>query len=115
MRFIEKHAIVKFSGIDDRDEAETLKGAFVMLPEDALPPLPEDTYHVFDLVGLEVRTTNNEVVGPIIDIMHMPAHDVYVVDRDGSECMIPAVKAFIRRVAVEEGFVEVNVIEGLLD
>ena len=115
VRFQDKHAIVKFFGIDDRNASEALKGAFVMLPRDALPPLPEGTYRVSDLIGLEVRTTNHDVVGPVVDVLHMPAHDVYVVEKDGHECLIPAVGAFIERVAVEEGFIEINVIEGLLD
>lgn len=115
VRFAGSHAIVKFFGIDDRNASEALRGAFVALPEDALPPFPEGTYAVSDLVGLEVRTTNHEVVGTLVDVLHMPAHDVYVVDRDGRECLIPAVCEFVKRVAVEEGLIEIHVIEGLLE
>ena len=43
--------IVKLSGIDDRNQAETLRGGKLLIPKSERPQLEEDEYHVADLIG----------------------------------------------------------------
>jgi len=107
--------ILKLSGVNDREGAESLRGVLLKVREETCPPLPEDTHYVFDLVGLEVKTTGGERVGSVVDVLQMPAHDVYVVDARGGEVLIPAVKTFIKRVDIEDGVIVIEPIEGLLD
>jgi ribosomal 30S subunit maturation factor RimM len=40
---------------------------------------------------------NEILVGKIVDVMVLPANDVYVMDADGKEILIPAIKEFIEK------------------
>ena len=53
------------------------------------------------------------VLGQIADILTLPANNVYVVRGGARELMIPAVDQFITEVNVDEGYLRVNMMEGL--
>src|SRR5690606_8579343 len=43
--------LLALSGIETRDDADTLRGAWVEIPGSQVKPLPEDEYYVFELIG----------------------------------------------------------------
>jgi len=106
--------ILKLSGIDDREKAESFRGSFLKIQKEENSFLPEGTYYVSDLLGLEVCTNEGERIGSLVDVMKMPAQDVYVVDMGGREILIPAVKVFIKKVDIQGGRILIQPIEGLL-
>ena len=62
--------VVKLAGIENRDRAEALRNAKLLVPESDRLPLEEDEYHVRDLLGLEVfNQLNGEAIGVAIDII----------------------------------------------
>lgn len=107
--------ILKLSGISGREEAESLRGVLLKVRGDVCPLLPEGSYHVFDLIGLEVKTAEGEKIGSVVDVLQGPAQDVYVIDAGGREVLIPGVKAFVKRVDIQGGVMVIEPIEGLLD
>ena len=61
--------IVKLSGIDDRNQAETLRGGKLFIPKSDRPYLEEEEYHVADLIGLEVyHQQTGENIGIVCDV-----------------------------------------------
>ena len=46
VRFQGNTVILKLSGIDDRNAAESCKGKEIYIAESELPALPEDTYYI---------------------------------------------------------------------
>ena len=49
------------------------------------------------------------------EVMETGANDVYVIEMtDGRELLLPAIKQCVLQVSVEEGFVKVHILEGLL-
>jgi len=106
--------ILKLAGIEDRDQAERIRGRIIKVYEEELP-LPEGYFHVFRLIGMDVRSSAGETMGTIVDVLRMPAHDIYVVDLNGREVMIPAVKRYVKRVDIENNVMIVEAIEGLLE
>ena len=77
-------------------------------------PLPEGQFYLADLYGLEVRDARTgEVLGKLEDVLTLPANNVYVVRGGEREWMIPAVPEFIAETNVQEGYVRVNLMEGL--
>lgn len=105
------HILMRFAGLDTPNEAETLRGVTLVVPLSERAPLPPGQYYVADLVGLTVITTSGETIGPITDVLHTKAHDVYVTDRG----MIPAVKQYVKAVDMEKRRVVVAAAEGLFD
>lgn len=76
--------------------------------------LPEGSFFLADIYGLEVRdAATGEVLGQIADVLTLPANNVYVVKGGARELMIPAVPQFIAETSVEGGFIRVNMMEGL--
>ncbi len=105
--------IVKFAGVDSRDEAETLRGASVWLTREQVGSLDDDCWFVQDIVGIEVYTEEGELLGTIDDVLCMPANDVYVVRTAESEILLPAIEDVIVDVDLEAGRMLVHLIEGL--
>ena len=105
--------IIKFEGPTDVPSAMALRNAILYIDR-ADARLPEGTFFLADIYGLEVRdASTGEVLGKIEDVLTLPANNVYVVKGGNRELMIPAVPQFIAETNVDEGFVRVNMMEGL--
>ncbi len=62
--------IVELAGVNDRNQAEALRGCRLFVPESDRPVLGEDEYHVLDLIGLEVfNQLTGENIGTVVDII----------------------------------------------
>ncbi len=62
--------VVELAGVQDRNQAEALRGCRLLVPQSDRPVLGEDEYHVLDLIGLEVfNQTTQEVLGTVVDII----------------------------------------------
>ena len=109
--------ILKLAGVNDRNAAEAMKNKDVFITEDDLQELPEDTFYIRDLIGLEVLDADSgETIGKLKDVLQPSTQDVYVVKRpEGSDVLIPAVSEFVKEVNVAEGFVKIHVIEGMIE
>jgi 16S rRNA processing protein RimM len=102
-------------GVDDRSQAESLRGASLMIPRKASVPAPADQYYHFEIIGLPAYSETGELLGEIVDIETFPAHDVWVIRRGERERLVPAVKAFIKDVDVQNRRVVMTPIPGLLE
>lgn len=106
-------AILKFEGVYDVPSALAMRNAILYIDR-ADAQLPEGTFFLADLHGLEVRDAQTgDVLGRVADVLTLPASNVYVVRGGPRELMIPAVPAFIAETNIEGGFLRVNLIEGL--
>ena len=105
--------ILKLSGIDDREAAEKLNGAYISVTLDKVAPLNEYSYYIFDLEGMDVFDVNNTKIGSVIKVEQYPANDVIIVAKETEEVMIPAIKEFIVGVDIKEKKITVNLPDGL--
>jgi len=69
---------VKLKGVDDRNEAELLKGIDIAMPAATLPELAEDEYYWRDLIGMTV-VCKGIVLGEVDNLLETGANDVLVV------------------------------------
>jgi len=106
-------AILKLEGVTDVPSALAMRNAILYIDrKDA--DLPEGTFFLADLMGLEARDAQSgQVLGKIADVLTLPASNVYVIKGGEREIMVPAVSQFIAETNVEEGFVRINMMEGL--
>lgn len=104
---------IKFEGFDTPEEVGRFRGYFVQVTRDAVHPLPDDTFYVFEVEGMPVETASGDLVGYVVEVLSHPANDVYVVDRNGEEVMIPAVREIVS-IDRDAGKLVVQEIEGLL-
>lgn len=115
VKFFKQFAILKFKGIDDINEIEKYKGKELFVTREHAVKLKKDEYFIADLIGLLVIDEEGKQIGVLEDVMETGANDVYIVKMaDEKEVLIPAIKQCILEVNVEEGFVKVHMMEGLL-
>lgn len=106
--------LMKFLGIDTTESAERLRSAYIQVPEEAVAPLPEDVYYVFELEGCAVVSDDGEEIGSLHEILSMPANDVFVVDTPAGEIMIPAVRDIVVELNPDESRIVIRKIPGLI-
>jgi 16S rRNA processing protein RimM len=83
--------IAKFTGIDDRNAAESLNGLSLFVERSALPlPEPGEYYHA-DLVGLAAYEPNGHLFGEVVAVENYGAGDILeIADKErGSSLLIP--------------------------
>jgi 16S rRNA processing protein RimM len=106
--------VLKLEGISSREAAVRLKGANITISQEVAPNLPEGSYYHFQLLGMEVCTSEGQLLGHITNIFPTGSNDVYVVTLDGSETLIPAIDDVIQDVDVDMARMTVVLPEGLL-
>lgn len=108
-------AIIKLEGIDSVEQAEELRDKTLEIHRRQLETLPEGQYYHFQLIGLEVWTTEGKRLGKVIRVLSAPSNDNYVVSGEKGEILIPAIEDVVKSVDLESGRITIEAIEGLLD
>jgi 16S rRNA processing protein RimM len=81
------------------------RGAELTVRRAELPALPEDSYYVADLIGMEVVDERGERAGTVRDVLPGPANDVLELD-DGR--LLPLVEDCVREVDLAERRIRLN-------
>lgn len=116
VRFFKQLVILKFKGLDNINDVEKYRKASLLVPRRNAVRLKKDEYFVADLIGLEALDEEGARVGVLKDVLETGANDVYVIAmEDGRELLLPAIKQCVLEVNVEEGFLRIHILEGLLD
>lgn len=101
---VDREAVyVKISGIETRDDAEALRGALLYADSQAFPALPQDSFYIRDLIGLEVETEEGKPLGKIIEVLQHGAVDVYCVKSENKAFMFPALKRVMIKTDITAG------------
>jgi 16S rRNA processing protein RimM len=83
-----------------RLDRRAARGAELTVPRESLPPLGEDEYYGFQLVGLAVEEEGGRFLGRVADVVDYPANDVLELD---SGLSLPLVEACVREVDLDGG------------
>ena len=108
----QKHRwVLKLKGVDSPEDAETLRGALLQIPESDLHPLPEGQHYRFQIIGLLAVTLGGEELGRVTDVLETGSNDVYLVKGPAGERLIPALPDFIVEVDLQAGRIIVEDME----
>jgi 16S rRNA processing protein RimM len=113
VKIISKRVCVKLKGIDTRDDAEKLKGAFLKVNSQNALKLEENEYFIKDLLGMKVYTEEGSFLGTLVEVLKTGANDVYVIKTEKREILIPAIKEVVKKVDVDNKVMVVHLLEGL--
>ena len=115
VRYHKNMVLLKLEGINNPEDAEILKNAFLEIDREDAVPLEEGTYFIADLIGLEVYTDEGTLLGKVDDIYNTGSNDIYVVkDELGKQILLPGIKEVIKDVKIEENKIIVHLIPGLI-
>ncbi|HZN03917.1 MAG TPA: ribosome maturation factor RimM [Candidatus Polarisedimenticolia bacterium] len=109
---------IKFRGVDDAAAAEALAGLDLLLPAASLQDLPDGSYYIHELVGMQVRTRAGRIVGTVRRVLEAGgAAPLLAVVPDGGadEVLIPAAQSICVAIDRAARTVIVDPPEGLLE
>ena len=113
-RYHKNMVLLKLEGINNPEDAEMLKNAFLEIDREDAVPLEEGTYFIADFIGLDVYTDEGKLLGKVDDIYNTGANDIYVVkDELGKQILLPGIKEVIKEVKIDEKII-VHLIPGLI-
>ncbi|NZA25196.1 ribosome maturation factor RimM [Luteimonas sp. SJ-92] len=101
-----KGIVARLPGVEDRDAAEAMRGAELLVARSALPPPKPGEYYWVDLEGLRVETPDGIPLGRVAYLFSTGANDVLVARDDARERMIPFVTPdYVRSIDFDAGLV----------
>ena len=107
--------VVKFSGISDIGEAETLRGRELRIPESELESLPEGSFYQFQFRGLTVSDRTRGEIGIVENVLETGGTDLLVVrGKQGEETLVPLCGEIVKNIDPVRGSVEIDAPEGLV-
>ena len=116
VKFFKQFVILKFKGLDNINDIEKYRQKSLYVTRKNAVRLQRDEYFIADLIGLKVQDEDGKELGTVKDVIETGANDVYEVEMaDGKSLLLPAIKQCILNVDVENGRMQVHVLEGLLD
>lgn len=114
-RWHKQNVLLSFAGITDRNQAEKLVGQFVQIPVEDAMALPEGSYYLYQMIGLQAVTADGRQLGVITEVIETNANDVYVVQNDeGKDILLPAIPDVIKSIDLDQGTMVVELIDGLM-
>jgi 16S rRNA processing protein RimM len=107
--------LLTFEGYNDINEVEKWKNGILKVSNDQLGELNEGEFYFHEIVGCNVVTTTNEVIGVVTEILTPGANDVWVVKgENGKEYLIPYIEDVVKQIDVVERRIIIEPMEGLL-
>ena len=92
-----------------------LKGCYLKIKREDARKLPNDTYFIADLIGLNVYTEDGILLGKVDDIYNNKSNDIYVIkDELGKQILLPAIKDVIKHIDIENEKITVHLLNGLI-
>ena len=107
--------LIKLEGINCIEDIQQYKNCYIKIDRKDAVKLPKDTYFIADLLGLEVYTDENILLGNVDDIFPTGSNDVYVVkDKNGKQVLLPAISEVIKDIDIENNKIIVHLLPGLI-
>jgi 16S rRNA processing protein RimM len=103
-----KGLVVQLKDCNDRDTAAALAGTDIGVYRSQLPPVDRDEYYWSDLIGLQVFTVGDRLLGVVEQLFETGANDVMVVKGE-QEHLVPFVTGqVVESVDLEKRIIRVD-------
>ena len=107
--------LVKFRGLEARDDTDNWRGQFLGAPAEELTPPAEGEVYLHELEGFAVRGEDGTAYGLVSGLIELPAGVALEVQGPKREFLLPVIKQFVREVRRDDRVLVVVLPEGLLD
>jgi len=106
---------VRFEDVESEEEADAILKCDVYLPLNLLPKLTGNKFYYHEVINFTLEDVNFGKVGTITSINDSTAQALFVVDREGSDILIPMIDDFIIKIDRENKNVLVDTPQGLIE
>ncbi|HVN49293.1 MAG TPA: ribosome maturation factor RimM [Bacteroidota bacterium] len=110
-----KQGVASVRGVETLEAAEALRDQFIFVSNHEIMQPNAGRYFVDDILGCAMVAQDGKQIGTIVDVLALPANDLWVVKNGKKEILIPAVKAIVKEVDVKQKRVVIDSPEGLID
>jgi 16S rRNA processing protein RimM len=108
--------LIKFKGINDRNEAEERIGGELWIREEQKVPLEEGEFYYEELEGLDVYDETGNKIGVVKRIFEQPASHILEIEKgNGKSFLVPFIEQFVKTVDLKGKRLVVSLIEGMGD
>jgi 16S rRNA processing protein RimM len=107
--------LVAFEGVDDRNAAELMRGRYLLLERELLPPLADGEVFVHQLIGMEVVTVAGERIGEVRTVFDLAPTNLLEVRTADGTVLVPFREPTVRAVDTAAKRIVIDPPEGLLD
>ncbi len=112
-RLHNQRIVLKFSGIDDIDAAEKLRGHEVRIARKNLLAPPGDSYYQFDLIDCVARDTGGRSLGRVTEVLEVVGNFLLNLRRGEEELLVPFARDIVLTVDISKKELICNLPEGL--
>jgi len=106
---------LKFEGINSEKEANSIINCDIYLPINNLPILTGNKFYYHDVINYLIIDEDFGEIGKIISIKENISQDLFVIDHNKNEVLIPIHDEFIVEVDKKKNQIIVKTPEGLID
>lgn len=114
VKYHKSSVLLKLEGIDTPELAERMRNKVLYADKELFEDLPDDTYLIADLIGVEVYD-DEKSYGKITDVITTGGNDVYCIGTGKNQVLIPAIKDVVLDVDISAKKMLVKIPNGLLD
>ncbi len=107
--------LLRLSGLNSIEQTEIFKAAKIFIRKDSLIKKDEDEFFYYELLGLNVYSITGQYLGVVKEIFPTGSNDVYVVEGQGKEFLIPAIHQVIKEINITQKRMVISPIKGLLE
>ncbi len=111
--------LIRFAGVTDRDGAEALRGARLLVPEDEVPAAEDGAFYYFQLVGCRVVDRTLGELGEVTEVVEDGGGVLLqVAAPSGSgvrSVLVPFANALLPEIDVAERLIRSDLPEGLVE
>jgi 16S rRNA processing protein RimM len=114
-------AKLTFASINSIEKASVLRGVELSVPADSLPDNPDGVYYHYEILGINVVTTDGRQLGLLNEILETGSNDVFIVapkrvegEKKPADILIPVLDGVIVNVDKENATMTIDLPEGIL-
>lgn len=114
-RLVRGGGLITLAGCDTREAAEELRGSRLEVERSQVPAAPPGHYYHYELVGCRCFEAEAGDLGEVVDLLEDGGGYLLQIRRGGRDLLVPFVEAFLERVDVAAGRIDLNLPPGLIE
>jgi 16S rRNA processing protein RimM len=108
-------AIVRFAGLETRDQAEELREAMLEIDRSRVPSAPPGAFYFFELVGCECTDRRAGELGSVARVLDDGGGLLLEIEAGPRSLLVPFVEEYLQEVDIANRRIELQLPEGLIE
>jgi 16S rRNA processing protein RimM len=108
--------VLKFKDYNDINDVLPFLNQYLWITPEQQHQLEENAFYFHQIIGLNVKSVDGEMIGTVTDILDTGANDVWVIKREGQpDLLIPYIEDVVIKVDLNQQLITIKPLAGLLE